>query len=100
MDGDPDRKRQDSASGSCQSHPRLRQAERHLQNGTRLHHVEESMRGGRQAIQDAQSRHTPQHPEILYGIRPEEKGRTVQNQIYTVASWSQRTETRTTPTVN
>jgi len=27
------------------------------------------MRGGRQATQVAQSRHTPQHPEILFGMR-------------------------------
>jgi len=33
-------------------------------------------------------------------LLPEEKGRTVQNQIYTVASWSQKTETRTTSPVN
>jgi len=40
----------------------------------RLRHVEESMRGGRQATQVAQSRHTPQHAEILYGMRPRKMG--------------------------
>jgi len=38
---------------------------------------EESMRGGRQATQVAQSRHTPQHPEILYGM-----GRTSSSSCY------------------
>jgi len=65
-----------------------------------LRHVEGSIREGRQARQVASGDSIKNAPDELVYLLPDERGRMVQNQIYTVSRWSQKTETRIAPTVN